>query len=256
MKYLVLILIALPLFMFSCNNDDDSTNPEPEKTSDLVLNFEFKVGSQPLELGTGEYIFANEDTVGIDKFKFILSNLTLNKVDQSQWKNEDGYYLVKASNGSSNYQLTLENVPIGDYSSMEFHIGMDSAMNFKPESFPILFQQEGMYWDWNTGYKFLVMEGRYISTSLSTPNNTIGFITHIGDMINLNILSFQFSQDLTITTGETRGLNFEIDLGKMYTNPNRLSFKEVNNRNIMGGPNAGLVSENYAEGMIDLINLE
>ncbi|QNL22288.1 hypothetical protein HZR84_10160 [Hyphobacterium sp. CCMP332] len=255
MKHLIALIILSSIIIISCDNDDDPV-VVPETTTDLVLNFEFKVGTEALELGTGRYVLGNEDTVSIDQFKFILSNLTLRQSDGGKWIDEEGYYLVKASNGVTNFQLTIEDVPVGNYSSMEFHIGMDSAMNFKPESFPILFQQEGMYWDWNTGYKFLLLEGRYFSDSLSTPNNSTGLTAHIGDMINLEIPQFSFSDTLILESENAGRVNFNVDLGKIYTEPNVLSLKEANNRNIMGGPNALLIVENYGNGMIVITSIE
>lgn len=255
MKHLFALIILSSFIIISCDNDDDPV-VVPEATANLVLNFEFKLGTEALELGTGRYVLGNEDTVSIDQFKFILSNLTLKKSEGGAWIDEEGYYLVKASNGASNFQLTIEEVPIGNYSSLEFHIGMDSAMNFKPESFPILFQQEGMYWDWNTGYKFLLLEGRYFSFSLTTPNNSTGLVAHIGDMINLEIPQFSFSDTLILQSENAGRVNFNVDLAKIYTEPNVLSLKESNNRNIMGGPNASLISENYGNEMIVITSIE
>ncbi len=255
MKNLIALIILSSFLIISCDNDDDPV-VVPEATSDLVLNFEFKVNDEVLELGTGRYVLANEDTVSFDQFKFILSNLTLAQADGGNWIDEEGYYLVKASNSATNFQLTIENVPVGNYSSLQFHIGMDSAMNFKPESFPILFQQEGMYWDWNTGYKFLLLEGRYYSSSLSTPNNSTGLVAHIGDMINLEIPNFNFSEPLNIQAENAGSVNFNIDLEKIYTEPNLLSLKESNYRNVMGGPNASLISENYGSEMIVITSVE
>lgn len=251
MKNLFLILL-ISFAVFSCKDDEQVDKPLPqEELSALNLEFNFKIGNENLLLNDLEYLFNNEDTVIIDQFKFILSNLSLDGSDS--WKDEEGYYLVKANDGTSSFQLSLSVKP-GNYDKLSFFIGMDSAMNYKPESFPILFQQEGMYWDWNTGYKFLLLEGRYFSSDLSTPNNSIGFLTHIGDMNNLRVPEFEIEGGLEMKSQETKTLRFNVNIEEMYNNPNLIRLNEVNNRNVMGGPIANLVSKNYGSGMITLID--
>ncbi len=252
MKNITLIILLISFTVFSCSDDDPVDQPLPQnEVSTLNLEFNFKVGSEDLLINDREYVLNNEDTVIIDQFKFILSNLRLDGGDS--WKDDEGYYLVKASDGSSSFQLSLEIKP-GNYDKLSFYIGMDSAMNFKPESFPILFQQEGMYWDWNSGYKFLLLEGRYFSSELTTPNNSIGFLTHIGDMINLRIPEIEIEGGFEIKDQETKTLRFNVNIEEMYNNPNLIRLNEVNNRNVMGGSKASLISKNYESGMINLID--
>lgn len=254
MKNLILLILIGALFSSGCSNDDDSSDPIPEESSEMTLNFEFKVGETDLNLSSDEYILGGKDTVIIDQFKFILSNLSLTKEDGTTWTDTEGYYLVKASAGSTSHQLIIENVPAGKYNSLEFYIGMDSAMNFKPESFPILFQSEGMYWAWNSGYKFLVMEGRFFSDTLIAPN--VGFIAHIGNMFNLKIPRFNFSESLDISSVAAPIINFNVDLAEVYDNPNRVDISNPANRSLKGGSVANSIADNYGEGMIELLSVE
>lgn len=247
-KYISFVItIALAAMILACSNDDE-TNPQPPTNNTVNLKFNFLVGDEELVLDDRKYILNSEDTISINQFKFFVSNVTFHSPAGETWLDEGGYYLVKANEGSHIFDLAIEGAPFDQISRVEFYLGLDSAMNFKPLDFPILFQSEGMYWDWNTGYKFMMFEGFYHSTLLGLPGNATGFVVHIGDMINLNTYDFSLEGEINVSGSST--LNFDVDLAEVFTDPNVMRLNDVNNRNIMGGPRAALISENYAEGMI------
>jgi hypothetical protein len=221
----------------SCSKDDDTVVVEEKGTIDI--NFNFYVNGEPLEIGTKTYAIDSGDTIGIDDFKFILSNLVLN--GDSKWTEEDSYRLIKG-NSTGNFTFEVKDVSKANYSRIEFLIGVDSSMNFKPENFPILFQTEGMYWEWNTGYKFLLLEGTYNS---ATP----GIIWHMGGMNILKKLTFDLNRTINLN-GEQ--IEFDIELAEIFSGPNKIDLTIPNNRNVVGGGISSEIAENYSNGMIKL----
>ena len=55
----------------------------------------------------------------------------------------------------------LDSVANGDYTSIKFILGVDSAHNHTLSQEGVLDPSKGMIWDWNTGYIFFKHEGNY-----------------------------------------------------------------------------------------------
>lgn len=110
---------------------------------------------QPLTLSDQYYIDEHGDTLYIDLFRFYITNMTLNGNVEARDANS---HLVDAEQKSTNI-FTIDNVPLGNYTSISFTIGVDSSTNVSGANGGDLDPVKGMYWAWNSGYIMAKLEG-------------------------------------------------------------------------------------------------
>lgn len=243
-----LTFVALISIIVSCKKN----NNENAITGSGKVNLEFDnvVGTQELELNTGAYTNANGDDFKITTFKYYVSNLTFNKADGSKTFIPESYLLIDVANDTTTLQ-TIENVPAGDYVSMGFVIGVDSVRNFAGAQTGALDPAKGMFWSWNSGYIFVMLEG---SSSKSTqtdnkiffhvggakaPNNTVRKIT----------LPFP-AGGLRVRSNSQPEIHLLVDAAYLFKGVSNINFATLSG--FHGGPNAMLIADNYAMGMFKL----
>ena len=56
-------------------------------------------------------------------------------------------------------KLELADIPNGEYTKVNYTIGVDAARNTEGAQDGALDLVNGMFWSWNTGYIFMKMEG-------------------------------------------------------------------------------------------------
>ncbi len=107
-----------------------------------------------------------------------------------------------------------------------------------------------MAWDWNTGYKFLAMEGYFTKTDQSQG----ALVFHIGSNPNYRKLEYNMENLgkglLTIQSGLTPKLTVIADVNGLFKLPNPVDFQQANN--VMGGPTATKIADNYATGLFSI----
>ena len=228
--------------------------PKPAETPisypNLLIQFDHRFDGNPLELNK-IYLTANMDSIELLEHKYIVSNISfINSVSGLEKKLNNSYFLVKVSPDTNIYTLSIPgastNLPSGIWDKVEFLIGLDSATNFAPDGAPKLFSDEGMFWDWNTGYKFFVTEGRYYSQALPFPST--GLIAHIGDMVNLVKISLDLAPNggLQLVDGKTTELGIRVNVDELFFNPILIDLSQSKYQQAMGGPQAIDYRENYS----------
>lgn len=173
----ILVIFSL-VVLWSCKKDPQPVNPQTQ-TPDIVqtnsVNFKLSnvVGTMPLTLTTQTYTNLNQDTFTVDLFRYYISNIKLKRDDGFEFVEPDSYRLVTQSDSAS-LNFTINNVPLGNYISMEFIIGVDSARNCSGAQTGALDALNDMFWDWAQGYIFAKLQG---SCSSATGG---AYIHHIG----------------------------------------------------------------------------
>jgi hypothetical protein len=191
-KSIIVALAALTTIFISC----DKKNPEPEPSvgstsgatttgtpapfGSLKIEFENTVDTLPLVLGQN-FKNPNGDTVKVNMFKYYVSNIVLTKSDNSTFTDANSYYLIDQSLPITSI-VTLDNVPVASYKSVSFVIGVDSTRNTSGAQTGALDPAKGMFWNWNTGYIFLKIEG----TSPQSGDAAKKLIYHIGGFSGAN----------------------------------------------------------------------
>jgi hypothetical protein len=243
-----LAFAALICTILSCKKN----NNEITFTGSGKVNLEFdnKVGTQTLVLNTGNYANANGDDFKITTFKYYVSNLVFNKADGSKITIPENYMLIDAADEKTTLQ-TIENVPAGDYVSMDFVIGVDSMRNFAGAQTGALDPAKGMFWSWNTGYIFVMLEGT--SSKSTQVDNKIAF--HVGGAKAPNNTVRKITLPLPagglrVRTNSQPEIHLYADASYLFKGTSNINFATLGG--FHGGPNAIIVANNYATGMFSV----
>jgi hypothetical protein len=198
----------------------------------------------------GNMVTSRQDVLQLEEIAYILSNVRLQTTSGKFYTVPNSYHLVRQSSrfgAIERMRITIPNIPAGDYKEVEFLIGVDSLRNFRIDQVGDLDPNNGMAWDWNTGYKFFVMEGRVLS------NDTMrSLVYHVGDIANLRLRQQQtVATAFKMTDGGTvtRKLNF--DVNKVFSSSHIIDPKAV--RNVMGGPRASELADNVRDAITILV---
>jgi hypothetical protein len=164
--------VFLLLAFWSCKKKPTTSQETPATvTSSVDVNITNVVGTMPLALNTQTYINANQDTFTVSLFKYYISNIKLLRQDGSFFSEPNSYHLISEDDTISS-KFSIQNVPVGEYTGIEFIIGIDSTRNCSGAQTGPLDPLMDMYWDWAQGYIFAKLQGTY--------NTTGGYMLHVG----------------------------------------------------------------------------
>lgn len=173
MALLVVALASTTLLLPSCKKEKQST--PIAQNGDMKVSFDFVFGSNllPWEIGKTMVHTKTGDTLTFSLFKFYVSNIKLKDANGNWWSAPNSYYLL-CTDCEGGYSFTVKDIPAGNYTEMQYTMGVDSAANTLGASTGALSLVHGMFWDWNSGYIMLKAEG-------TSPNSPSGnFIFHLG----------------------------------------------------------------------------
>lgn len=248
-KYSLLLFVFV--FCISCSTNESKKQDETEK---VTLEVQFFVKDVPLKL-LQEYQNDINQKYLLENFKFYLSNFEFESASTNEiFKVEDSYLLFSADREKNIFEKEIL-VKKGEFSKMNFSIGVDSIKNTSLDNTGDLDISNSMAWDWNTGYKFVVMEGKYFN-NLSNLNSSIPLVFHIGlnpsyTTLNLDFETMNEKGILTIDDKEHR-IVLRVDLNNFFSSPNQINFDEINN--VMG--KSLILTENYQKNFITLQEIQ
>lgn len=235
--YILSILIIPAMVITGCKKkekDDDHDHGTLTGTNAMRMEFTHKVGSQLLTLNTGNYTNTNGDQYTVSRFRYYLSNFRFRKSDGTNYTvpadvNSDlGYFLIDEDNASSK-NISIPNIPAGDYDAVEFLIGIDSLRNTSGAQTGSLDPANGMFWTWSTGYIFMMFEGN--SPQSTAAGNKLQF--HSGGFAapanNLKKITLTFGgATATVRSNISPEIHFITDVSEIFTNPNTINFATLN----------------------------
>jgi hypothetical protein len=172
MKRLILPVLALVLGLGGC-----ARAPE----LDVELDISHVVGDEPLRLDEGRYRSASGEEFTVGRLRYYLSLPRLRRADGSWFEprypadSAEAYHLVDDAVPASR-RLRIAGVPAGEYTGIEFLVGIDEERNHAGIQSGALDPARGMFWTWKSGYIFLVLEGR--SPQSPVPGGRFSY--HIG----------------------------------------------------------------------------
>ena len=256
---------ALAAVVFaSCKKDEDAT-PAGVGTVDIAL--EHKVGGADLDLTKSKaaYKTAAGDSFRVTKFTYYVSNVQLNKADGSSYKVPESYFLVNEANAATKH-LTLAGIPVGDYNSLTFTIGVDSTRNVSGAQTGALSQSNGMFWMWSTGYIFLKLEGNYVQAGQATPG---ALSIHIGgfrkpyNAIRTVTTPVPNNGLIAVRPDHRPEVHMQADVLAMLSGPAPIRFGATGPAGTtqvtsvgMAGPEAVKVASNYARATNGMFSIE
>ncbi len=254
-KYKLLLFTLLSILVL--NACSDPAEVENVATGKFKIEFDNYVGTKNLVLNSVTYQNAQNEDFTVSKFDYYISNIKLTRADGSSYTvpQDSSYFLIREDIKASQIAL-LNNVPIGDYKTIEFMVGVDSLRNTAPiEKLKGVLDQtggmDGMYWQWNSGYIHMKLEG---TSPVGNPVNN-KFYYHIGlyggynerTVNNTRIVKLPLG-DLTasVTGQKSPEVHLIVDLLKVFNGPGtNLSIKQ-NNSIMHQQEQSQKVANNYA----------
>ncbi|MBS1774141.1 MAG: hypothetical protein JST82_14885 [Bacteroidetes bacterium] len=217
-----IVLIGL-MISPSCKKKD--TTPTYTNGSMTVkFNYVFGMNLLPFQLNQQYVHPITGDTLTFTLFKFYVSNIKLKKDDGSWWAMPESYFLVDAKSSEAS-TLNVPDVPYGNYTAIQYTMGVDSARNVSGAQTGALSLQNGMFWDWNSGYIMLKAEG------YSPQSVTNAFAFHLGGFTGTNNVvttnNADFGKSITIGNGANATVTMQANPAKLWHTSPSVSVKST-----------------------------
>lgn len=237
MKKFIPVLLPAVFAIWGCDT------PQPAVSNQIALNLAMQFDGQPLVLADKQYQNANGDVFTVERFQFYLSNVKFkNSITRDSFAVPNSYHLVVRKENTHLFELPFE-VPAGKYDMVEFAVGVDPKRNLSTDQVGDLDPSNNMAWDWNTGYKFVLLEGRLFPPS-GSPR---GLVFHIGGDENYRIIRLPLSTTIDIRNRAQNNIAIDVEVSAMFNAPNVINLNRQST--VMMGPIATQVANNYAANM-------
>jgi hypothetical protein len=215
----------------------------------LILHIRNKVGDTVVRYDSANYSNALGQQYSITNVKYYISNISVTDSAGKIYKQKDGYYLVREDEDSSQ-DISLTDIPSGNYKTLSFLIGVDSLRNCSGAQSGALDPINGMFWTWNSGYIFFKLEGK--SPSSKQPGHIFEY--HIGGYKEPTNFIREVHMDLTAAHEEedakkgNPGLLMEdiiirADLAKVMDAKTKVDISKLSS--VTDFHNAGIIADNY-----------
>jgi hypothetical protein len=206
---------------------------------EVTLRFHPFVGSEPLVRNEPRYANPGGDGhFAVRDFQFFVSNVRL--VGSSDvYAEPDSYHLVRFDGASGTHVIKLRDVPRGQYDRIEFGIGVDADANQSIDPRGDLDPNSRMAWSWETGYKFVLLEGTLVLGDERRP-----IVYHVGFSENYRPVATGFDAD-ALDSADPR-LDFRVDLLRIFTGQSTVDMATLSSV-IFDPDDAALLARNYAD---------
>lgn len=211
---------------------------------DLLIRIKPVFNGSELKLNDQVYLNANGDSIYIDVFKFYLSNLCIKSSHNKLFCEAASYHLVDAED-SLTHSIIIKNIPTGNYSELQFAIGVDSIKNVSGALSGDLDPIKSMYWAWNTGYIAAKLEGH----SNSCKTNHHSFEYHVGGYLppfqSLRKNTVQLNE-LIISANKRTYLDIYADVSEWFKSPLNIKVSELTSI-VIPNKQSVMMADNYAD---------
>ena len=216
-KYLILVFACTTLF-YACEDDG---------TYDVDVNFKLSNNGESVELNETVTLSTGE-SVQFTRADFYVSELTFTGDGEGI---ADSIFLFKLT--ESDVETTKVNA--GKYSALSFGLGMQESWNaIDPATFPnkhpMGLDNSSMYWTWNTGYRFFVLEGKSDLDADGTFENV--FVYHIGT--NPFFRNVIVPGTFDIGEKESNTINLAMDIETLFRSTNDIDLETENSSHSTG----------------------
>ena len=165
------------------------------------------------------YENSTKENFSITRVSYLLTGFALQRPDGSwlELTNEVAWFDIERNRSSHH----VASVPSGEYRALRFHIGPDEKLNHAepaqfPADHPLNPNLNGLHWNWQGGYIFLALEGRWRNTEGALD----GWSYHFARDPNRTRINIAVALDLT----KTARLELDFDLATLLNAPRPLSF--------------------------------
>lgn len=240
----VLLPAAISVLLFiqtSCVKDQPVTS---KSGAAITLVFDASMKGETLQYDTKWYTNFSGDSFTVQKFNYYISNIRFIRKDGSAFIVPESYHLIEHASGKQRIQL--RELPETEFKSIEFIVGVDSLRNTSGSQSGDLDPSNNMFWDWNTGYIFFKLEGRFNTLTQTTRSD---YAIHVGGFIEPNNCIQYYKADLPenlITkNNKTTFVYFRTRVEEIFENPRFIDFDYYYAN--LGNSIFKQVSQNYAD---------
>jgi hypothetical protein len=229
MKWLLMMAVITVSVIYSGCKEPENVLPETNEGI-LEINLVARVSGKPLVLRQPYKTILNQTFV-VELLKIYVSKLALITAAGEEIKLDTLAHLydyafagnAKNQHGEGLY-LTLK-VKEGAYKGIKLAFGLDSATNATD---PAIYQRShslsilrGTYWDWATGYRFLMLEGKIDSSLAQNQPPQYGFTYHTGTNSLFLPITFDLpSHSFKVNKGRETQFIVELDINRLFYNSN------------------------------------
>ena len=248
----IIAVVAIAFALGSCSNSDDEAIAGEGK---LGVEFDNVFGSSNLILNTQSNVTSQGETLKISDVKYIISNIVLTKEDGTTftYPKSKSYFVVSEADAETQ-EIELENIPAGDYTKIKFGIGVDKAQfdlgATGQGNFLAIADEAGMMWSWSAGYKFVLFEGVFTSSTVTAET---AFMVHTGQTgtdYNYTEVTLNLPTKALVRTTITPDVHIFADVAKIIDGTNKIKLSDNNmggmGAMIMGGTNLPLITANLS----------
>jgi hypothetical protein len=217
------VLVVLFLFAFSSSFQQKKTGNQIN-VAKVKLTFVNTVKGSKIVFNDSTYTNSFGEKYIITKLRYYVTNISVQDGHNSI-KEKNSYHLIDESKTES--QVINFSIPGGNYTSLQFLLGVDSLHNVSGAQTDDLDPAKDMFWTWNTGYVMAKMEGN--SPNSNVVNNKFEF--HIGGFSGpYNVLkTVQLNlpgKTHDFVAGETYEIIINADINSWWQHPHDIKISE------------------------------
>ncbi len=254
----ILIVIAL----VSCKKDDSTPQPQSQKGK-VVLEFQHNYQDAVLNLNQ-DYTTPPpiSQKLTFSRFSYIISDISLIKSDEEEVKYHytnpnKGAFLVVHYGTQLPLPITLEDIPIGEYTKIKFRLGISNeAWKLGQENqstFWNVATAADMVWEWAKGYKHTNFEGMWAETIASTDTNPFSFYLTSNPSENVEhsmVFTLDLPTVLSLSSDETKNIRFDVNASSVLGGKNKITLTTDNgNVNQAGEELLSKIKQNMSIGL-------
>lgn len=217
-KFYWLISVLILSVLTSMSACDETSEPD----HNLTFKVNPLVNGQSFKLNT-DYISPENQRFKYEKFAFYLSKVKLIKSDGTEHQiSEVLWYNL------GNPETVKIMLPEGDYTALQFSIGLDEIMNASDpatfsEEHPLSYSQNN-YWTWASKYIFAKLEGR-CDNNPDGASYESAFSYHLG--LDTLYREKTVSRKINISNSEIVNLDLKVNVKKIFENIDIVTDKQT-----------------------------
>lgn len=249
-KFTYVLISALMVIAFFSGCDKEKPTVVTEtKVTGVEVSFDALLNNEPLlPLGVSDLTAKNGgEFINISNWSFLISNFALVKENGEEVKLGDGYQWISVRSNRTKFKYT--GIPTGNYKSIKYTIGLDSAVNHGDPNIwgaehPLNPNLTGLHWGWSGGYIFHVLEGNFKSSSSSS---TSGYSFHTATM--RFVRNYELNLNFSMEEGKTKIANITMNADKYFDAKNSILLKVKSGSHSEGSEEDVLLMDKFVENM-------
>jgi hypothetical protein len=244
--YLTFCVLFTCFLLASCVKDTkiEPLQPNQKDTTQLIIDFTAMANAEKLVSANKTYTNSSGDFFSVNMFNYYISNVKLTDEDGSVFTEPESYHLIKHVEGKTSF--TIKKLPTGNYTHIEFLIGVDSIRNISGAQVGALDVANQMFWEWESGYIFFKLEGNYVSSSVTTEE---GYAIHIGGFKGefkcLQTVKLNLNTILNASKAKPSKIHINTIVDEIFKTPKHIGFDSY--YGAIGDPMFKSISENYKD---------